>query len=246
MSVDAYALLARNYDLLMQDIPYQRWIDFIAAYAGKMGKSDLRIVDVGCGTGTVALGLRQRGFWLAGLDSSSEMLSLARMKADRLNLTLPLLQGDFSDLQLTADLVISTCDGINHLLGCRDIIKFFRRAHACLSPRGCLLFDINTEYKFRRVLADNVFAWSIEDLDLVWRNQYAAPFNYAAIAMYTSLGKGRWSKANFCIKQRCHQVSSLIYYLEQTGFRLEGLWENYGSRRITPTAQRITFAAQKR
>ena len=245
MSIDTYALLAKNYDLLMKDIPYQRWLDFISVFAGKIRKTGVRIVDAGCGTGTVALGLLQRGFMVTGLDRSAEMLSLARMKADQLDLTLPLLQGDFSDMQLDTDMVISTCDGINHLLACRDVIKFFRRAHACLSPGGCLLFDINTEYLYRRILADNVFAWGIQELDLVWRNQYVAPINYVEIDMYTPLGKGCWSKANFSIIQRCHQVSTLIYYLEQTGFRLEGLWENYGRRRITHTAQRITFVAHK-
>jgi len=245
MNVDAYAVLAKNYDLLMEDVPYGRWINFIAAIADKMPKSQVRIVDAGCGTGTVALGLRQRGFSVIGLDGSSEMLALARSKADEMKLTLPLLHCDLTDLNLSADIVISSCDGINHLLAPKEVIKFFRRTHTCLSSCGYLIFDINSPYKYQQILANNVFAWKKNGLDIVWINQYAAPINQAEITLYSHVEKRSWNKASFAIVQRCHQLSTLIYYLQHTGFRLEGLWDNYSCRGITPKAQRITLVAQK-
>lgn len=245
MSVDAYAVLAKYYDLLMEDVPYGRWINFISAIAAKMPTAQVKIVDAGCGTGTVALGLRQRGFSVVGLDRSSEMLALARSKADEMSLNLPLLHSDLIDLNLSADMVISTCDGINHLLTPKEVIKFFRRTHTCLNVGGYLIFDINSPYKYRQILANNVFAWNKNEIDVVWVNQYTAPINHAEIAIYSHMEKSCWSKADFSILQRCHQLSTLIYYLQHTGFRLEGLWENYSRRSITPTAQRITFVAQK-
>lgn len=247
MSNDAYGIIAKYYDYLMADVPYRRWVEFIAAYAGKQGRpSGFRIVDAGCGTGTVALGLRRKGFWVAGLDRSPEMLALAWRKAEDLNLSMPLYQGNFTDIPLEADLVISTCDGLNHLLRNKEIIKFFQSAHGCLSRKGSLIFDINTEYKYRRTLGNNVFAWGIKDLDVSWRNQFSYPLNYAEISMYVQGSKGCWSKAVFSIQQRCHQVSTLVYYLEKTGFKLKGIWNNYSFKTITPTIQRLTLIAQKK
>jgi SAM-dependent methyltransferase len=247
MGNDAYGLLAKYYDYLMADVPYRRWIEFIAAYAEKQGRpSSFRIVDAGCGTGTVALGLRRKGFWVAGLDQSPEMLALARSKAEELQLCMPLYQGNFIDMPLKADLVISTCDGINHLLSKKGLIKFFQRTHGCLSKNGSLLFDINTEYKYKRILGNKVFAWGIENMDMSWLNQFSYPFNFAEISMYIQRNKGCWSKASFSIQQRCHQVSSLVYYLEKTGFQLKGIWNNYSFKTITPRTQRLTLIAQKK
>jgi len=245
MSVDAYGVLAKYYDLLMEDVPYRRWVSFIASFAEKMPTSHVKIVDAGCGTGTVALGLCQKGLSVVGLDRSSEMLALARNKADELNFTLPLLHCDLADLNLNADMVISTCDGLNHLLTSKEVITFFRKTHTCLSAGGYLIFDINSPEKYRRILANNVFAWNTKKIDVVWVNRYAAPINHADIAIYSPVEKSCWSKTIFSITQRCHQLSTLIYYLQHTGFRLVGLWDNYSRKSITAMAQRITFVAQK-
>ena len=236
-------LLARYYDWLMADVPYRRWIEFIAAYARRQGS--ICIVDAGCGTGTVALGLRQKGFRVAGLDSSQEMLALARSKAEALGLSLPLFQGNFSALPLKADLVISTCDGLNHLLGNKEVIRFFQGVHRCLSPKGSLIFDINTVYKYRRFLGNNIFAWETQGVDVIWRNQYSPPFNFADISLYVH-SRGCWSKSVFLIHQRCHSVSTLVYYLEKTGFELKGIWNNYSFKAVSLVTQRLTFIAQKK
>lgn len=243
MNAKAYALLAQYYDRLMADAPYQRWLAFIARIAAKAANP--QIVDVGCGTGTVALGLRRLGYRVIGLDSSKDMLAVARAKARRAGLELPLLQADFSQLPVAADLIIATCDSLNHLLLNREIILFLRRAGACLPPGGRLIFDVNSEYKYRRVLADNVFAWNAAGLDIVWQNHWQPPYNFAAIAFYAPGAKGCWSKSSICIKQRCYRISTLVYYLGQTGFFLEGIWDDYGSGRLAAAAQRLTFVARK-
>lgn len=246
MGSDAYGILAQYYDCLMADVPYGRWIGFIAAYARKMGRhANLRIVDAGCGTGTVALGLKGRGFWVAGVDQSPEMLALARSKAEGLGLSLPLFQGNFTDIPVESDLIISTCDGINHLLGNKEVIEFFQGAHRSLSKKGSLIFDINTWYKYRYILGRNVFAWEAKGVDVTWHNRFTSPFNIADISLYVQQSRDCWRKAAFSVQQRCHSVSTLVYYLEKTGFQLQGIWNNYSFKAISPTTQRLTFIAQK-
>jgi ubiquinone/menaquinone biosynthesis C-methylase UbiE len=54
-----------------------------------------RILDLGCGTGTLAIQVKQRepGAEVAGLDADPEMLSQARSKADRAGVKLELTEG---------------------------------------------------------------------------------------------------------------------------------------------------------
>lgn len=49
-------------------------------HVGQLNRSS-RIVDVGCGQGTIAAALARRGFWVLGVDPSAELLERARRAA---------------------------------------------------------------------------------------------------------------------------------------------------------------------
>jgi ubiquinone/menaquinone biosynthesis C-methylase UbiE len=55
------------------------------------------VLDLGCGTGTLALLLTEAGHAVRGVDSSDGMLTVARAKAGAAGLTLDLVLGDAAD-----------------------------------------------------------------------------------------------------------------------------------------------------
>ena len=70
-----------------------------------------RVLDAGCGGGFYSLWLSEKGAKVLGIDSSEEMIRIAREKASRKRLDPEFLTGDISDLRVqdeTFDLVIST------------------------------------------------------------------------------------------------------------------------------------------
>jgi ubiquinone/menaquinone biosynthesis C-methylase UbiE len=72
-----------------------------------------RILDLGCGTGTLAIQVKQRepGADVAGLDADPEMLSQAREKAERAGVELELTEGFSTELPFkdgSFDRVLST------------------------------------------------------------------------------------------------------------------------------------------
>jgi ubiquinone/menaquinone biosynthesis C-methylase UbiE len=72
-----------------------------------------RILDLGCGTGTLAIQVKKRepGAKLAGLDADPEMLSQARSKAERAGVELELTEGYSTELpyeDASFDRVLST------------------------------------------------------------------------------------------------------------------------------------------
>jgi len=223
----------------------QRWISFIAYYAKTLKKKAVRIVDAGCGTGTVSIGLSEMGFQVTGIDTSPEMLTAARHKADQHNQSVHWIRQSITALNQPADLVISTCDGVNHLTKLKDLLKFFGRVSHCLDPGGLFIFDINSVYKYQDFLGQNVFSWSLPGLDVVWTNQFQWPSNRASITLFSLQANGAYEKYLFEVCQRCYTVSSLIYYLYQSGMLTVGLWNNYGSKLKRLDTHRITFVAKK-
>lgn len=62
-----------------------------------------RLVDLGCGTGRLALSLAQDGWQVLGVDLSMEMLRVARRRASELGVRVELLQANLVELDALAD-----------------------------------------------------------------------------------------------------------------------------------------------
>jgi 2-polyprenyl-3-methyl-5-hydroxy-6-metoxy-1,4-benzoquinol methylase len=74
---------------------------------------NLKILDVGCGTGRHAIQLTKRGYRVTGIDLSASQLQLAREKAKKENLKIDFLQHDARNLPFDNefDVAIMLCEG---------------------------------------------------------------------------------------------------------------------------------------
>jgi SAM-dependent methyltransferase len=62
-----------------------------------------RLIDLGCGTGRLSLAFARRGYRVLGVDLSSEMLAVAREKAEAAGLRVDLLRANLAGLDGVAD-----------------------------------------------------------------------------------------------------------------------------------------------
>ncbi len=102
------------------------------------------ILELGVGTGRVAIPLAHAGFEVWGIDSSDQMLARARRKADSsLADKLHLLAGDMRDFDLGRqfDLIFAGLGGFHHLLAYEDQIACLRRVQHHLAPGGLFACD---------------------------------------------------------------------------------------------------------
>jgi SAM-dependent methyltransferase len=76
---------------LHDDAQRAAWIERLSAWTGP---NPLDVLDVGCGTGFLALQCASLGHRVVGLDATPEMLRKARTKADQAGLHVDLRQGD--------------------------------------------------------------------------------------------------------------------------------------------------------
>ncbi len=104
-----------------------------------------RLLDLGCGTGLLAMGLNNRGYQVTGIDQSDRMLDIARRRIERDGLEIDLRVGDIRAFELEGSFDVATCTGdtVNHLLEERALADMFSCVHDALSPGGVFVFDTN-------------------------------------------------------------------------------------------------------
>lgn len=168
----SYSYFASVYDLLTENVEYSRRADYICSLLSENGINGGLLLDVACGTGSLSLELAKRGFDVTGVDISREMLSRAQNKMYESGENILFLCQDMRKLDLygTVNCAVCMLDSLNHLTSTEDLLETFKSVSLFLEDGGIFIFDMNTPYKHREILADNSFVYELDRLFCVWRN----------------------------------------------------------------------------
>jgi len=98
-----------------------------------------RAVDLGCGTGTNAITLAQRGWQVLGIDIAALALARARRKATHAGVQVELRRGDVTLLDLGGPLDLALDLGCFHTLNRSKWPAYARNLSGALKPGGTLL-----------------------------------------------------------------------------------------------------------
>lgn len=112
---------------------------------------DMQMLDLACGTGTLAILRAEAGWDVTGLDRSAAMLNEARRKRVGADAKVRFVEGDIRSFVLDEPVGLSTCfyDSLNYLLDDADLLACFRAAHCALVEGGMFCFDLATEFFLR-------------------------------------------------------------------------------------------------
>ncbi len=131
------------------DSVYSYVVDDIPFYVQAARESGGPVLELGCGTGRVSIPVAEARVDVVALDSSGEMLDVARRKASGLTPdagTLKLVQADMRDLDQAVDekfnLVIIPFRGFLSLLSVEDQTRTLNGIKGCLAQGGKLIFNI--------------------------------------------------------------------------------------------------------
>lgn len=170
-----YSDFAYVYDLLMQDVQYAQWADYIESLFQRFGarKPEL-VLDMACGTGNLTLELARRGYDMIGIDMSPDMLSCAMEKSAERGLSPLWVCQDMRAFELygTMDAILCTMDSLNYMENASDMTLVFQLVRNYLNPGGLFIFDMNTPYKLQHILGNNLFYEIRDDITYLWRNEY--------------------------------------------------------------------------
>jgi SAM-dependent methyltransferase len=118
----------------------------VAFYVEEARGAPRRVVELGVGTGRIALPIARAGIPVVGVDSSERMLQVGRRRAERASVEdlLDLRLGDLRDppVDPPASLVLCPFRSYLHLATEADRRHALRAAWALLEPGGRFVFDI--------------------------------------------------------------------------------------------------------
>ena len=219
--MNAYDALAASYDGLMSDGSYRRRAAFLERRLRKSPCPVRRVLDLACGTGTIACLLAGRGYEVLAADGSQEMLTQAAAKAEGLeDPPLFLLQAmPRLCLDRPVDAVVSTLDSLNYLTRERDLRETFRRVRRWLRPGGLFLFDVNTPYKLRR-MDGQLYMDETEESLCAWRTFFSEKRRVCTyqVDLFRLRPDGAWDRSFEEHRERAWSEEELRRYLAEAGF----------------------------
>lgn len=168
-----YSNFALVYDTLMSDVNYAARTEYLLKLFEKHDRRPTLMLDLACGTGGFSTEFANSGVEVIGVDMSEEMLSVARQKAyNNGNDILFLCQkAEELDLYGTVDGAICCFDSLNHIIDYNDLCKAIKKVSLFLEKERLFIFDVNTVFKHKEVLGNNIFVIEQEGVYCVWQNQ---------------------------------------------------------------------------
>lgn len=243
-----YAALAAGYDGLMEDGKYLARAAYLAQLLEGSPIPVRHILDLGCGTGTIACLLCQRGFRVTATDLSEEMLTQAARKAEGLSRPPLLLHQPMHRLKLLepADAAVSTLDALNYLTREGELRQTLERVLACLRPGGLFLFDVNTPWKFQR-MDMQLYTRETEDTFCVWRTFFSPKRRICTyqVDIFYQKPEGVWRRGYEQHRQRAWSREEWTALLRQSGFENVAVTGDLSRRSAREREDRWMIRCQK-
>jgi SAM-dependent methyltransferase len=180
------------------------------------------VLDLCCGTGTVARHLVDRGFSVTGVDASEEMLRYARQEVPG---------GEFFVADAEAFRLppvfhgaLCTFDSLSYLLDEEALVRAFSNVHDALRPKGRFVFDLSLEAAYKSEWGESCSIVNTDEACFV-RGSYDERERLGRTLITTFQRRGSWERTDVEFLARCHRPEEVLRALRRAGFA-ECTWQS--------------------
>ncbi len=238
----SFGPVAEHYDQLMRVVPYRMWVSYYLLLLSQQGVRPKRLLDVCCGTGTMAELLADEGFEVAGFDLSAQMVEQAREKAKlRLRaMRYEVMDAASFDLGEQYDAAYSFFDSLNYITDPAALQSAFHRIAAHLPPGGSLVFDLNTQYAFESRLFDQKDLKPRSLVRYEWKGEWDPESRLIRVFMRFWTAEGEFTETHV---QRAYSDDEVRGMLDAAGFEDVQCYHSYTLDRPRGKSDRVHYAA---
>lgn len=245
----SYNELAYYYDILMEDVDYGLWSDYIVELYNYYGVKPQKILDTACGTGNITIPMAKKGYTMWGVDLSTDMLSIAQNKADKQKQKIRFLNQDMSQLRINDkfDSVLCMCDGVNYIIEEKAVLSFFKNVYERLADGGLFIFDISSRYKLSTILGNNSLYQEKNNINYIWNNNYDEKKSLVEMYLVFFVPENEELYRRFEEEhvQKAYDAEYLTNLLQRQGFGDISVFDEFSFEKPGEKSERIFFAARK-
>ncbi len=243
-----YNIFADFYDELMYDVDYKKRTSYLMKLFKKYGSAPTLLLDAACGTGGFSNEFAKLGVEVIGADMSEDMLNLARQSAMEQGNDILFLCQRLEELDLygTVDGAVCCLDSLNHITDYNTLCKAIKRISLFLEQDKLFIFDVNTEYKHKEVLGDNVFVMDREHVYCVWANNYNDKNKSVDIMLDFFVKDGdKYSRFSEEFSERAYSKEQLEKAIKNAGLEIVGVFDDMTEKPLTDTSERAIYVTRK-
>ena len=235
-----YARLATIYDFVMRHVDYNAWADYVEAVFARHAVNPVRVLDLACGTGTLALEMSRRGYDTSGADESEDMLDVARRKARNAGQALDFHTADLRCLLglPSFDSVLCLYDSMNYMMCDEDMALALRQVRPIIEPAGVFIFDVCTEANSIRHFRDITERESEKDFAYVRHSSYRLGVQTND---FTISFRDSGETIREIHRQRIYPVQTVLDVIGRSEFELLGAYDGFTFDTASEESDRVHF-----
>lgn len=244
----AYGDFAYYYDALTDDVDYEKRAKQILSLFEKYDRKPTLLLDMACGTGSFSVQFAKENIQVIGVDSSADMLSVARQKSFENGTDILFLNQKAEDLELygTVDGAICCLDSLNHITDYEALKQAFAKISLFLEPERLFIFDMNTEYKHREILGNNSFVRENENVFCAWQNFYDDENKITEITVDLFCKTGRdYERVSEIFCERAYSPEQIEAAAQNAGFKKIAEFAELTNEAPKGDTQRIIYVVRK-
>lgn len=245
MSTPPYSVLAAGYDFVMSHVDYELWAEYVHELIMRHHPSAETVLELGCGTGSLAFVLERLGSYrYLATDRSESMIKVARYKKKREEAGVRFDLADFTDFRVDTpvDVIILLYDGINYLMEQEAIRKLMACAFTALKENGVFIVDQSTPTNSINNEAYFEDSDRLDDFSYVRRSRYDPETHIHRTSIEMSVGDRHFREEHL---QRAYELGVVRRLAEEAGFSAEAVYDGFSTAPATEASERAHWLLRR-
>jgi SAM-dependent methyltransferase len=242
---DPYSALAVGYDLVMQHVEYDVWAAYVHQLLDQHGTAIDTVLELGCGTGSLALQLQPLGdYEYIGTDRSPQMIRVAQIKAEEAAADLRFETLDFTafDVSRSVDAVILLYDGLNYLLEPDHVRSMMASAFEALRPGGLFCFDQSTPNNSVRHGEDFEDAGEADGFAFIRHSHYDSETRLHTTTFDITIDDRHYHEEHV---QRAYTIDEIQAIADEVGFQPVAAYDNFSFDAASEDSDRVHWVVRR-